>query len=860
MPNNDTTASFGIDISDLKKGIQEANRQIRLANAEFKAAAASMDKWSASTSGLSAKITQTEKVLENQNKILDAYEQEMKAVIAAYGENSKEADNAKIKYENQRAAVIKTEKSLNDYKNSLEALEKQQEASAKEAEKQNRAYETLERTIGNQEKDLKELKSEYANVVLEQGRSSDAAQDLAAKIRELSSEINDNKAKFNEAESAADALDSTLKDTKTDAVEVSGGFSVLKGALADLVSAGIQKAVDGLKDFAAASYDAWKEYDEGADSIIAATGATGDAAEDLMKVYKNVSKNVVASFGDIGTAVGEVNTRFGTTGDELEDLSTKFIQFTELNGVDLKSAIDSTQSAMSAWNISAKDAGLVLDVLNKAGQDTGESVNALSAALTSNAPALQEMGFNVSDAAMFLANLSKNGIDSSTVMAGLKKALANAAADGKGLGEALSEMEESIKSANTSTEAITTATELFGSKSAAAIAKAVQEGRLSFDELGTSMKDFEGSVNTTFQDTLDAPDQFNLAVQNIRTEMAGLVDDLMKEHSAEIEEFFTTITEDFIPDLKDGIEWFIKNLPIIEGLIVGLTTAFVAFQAAALVDKIVKSWQAYQLATEGATAAQWLLNAAMSANPIGLIVAAIAGLVAAFVVLWNKSEAFRDFWTKVWDVIKIAAQAVIASIVGDFTLAWDAIKAVWELVGPFFEGVWKNIKKVFSGVKKYFKDTFQGASDAVDVIMRGLVAIIKLPINAMIMKINSFIRGLNAIQIPDWVPGVGGKSVNIKELPYLARGGVVKKGQMALLEGAGAEAVIPLENNKRWIAATAQAMREALSAEGIISASAAPVINNTYNLVQNNTSPQALDRLAIYRDTNSLLFAAANAR
>ena len=63
MPDNNTTAKFSVDISDLKKGIQEANRQIRLANAEFKAASASMDKWSNSTSGLAAKIEQTDKVL-----------------------------------------------------------------------------------------------------------------------------------------------------------------------------------------------------------------------------------------------------------------------------------------------------------------------------------------------------------------------------------------------------------------------------------------------------------------------------------------------------------------------------------------------------------------------------------------------------------------------------------------------------------------------------------------------------------------------------------------------------------------------------------------------------------------------------
>ena len=154
---DNTTAKFSVDISDLKKGIQEANRQIKLANAEFKAASASMDKWSNSTDGLTAKINQTEKVLAAQKKILNSYEQELKAVIDRYGENSKEADNMKIKYENQRAAVIKSEKALSDYKTALEKLEEEQTAAAAAANKQDTAYEALEKTIKGQKVNLRAL-------------------------------------------------------------------------------------------------------------------------------------------------------------------------------------------------------------------------------------------------------------------------------------------------------------------------------------------------------------------------------------------------------------------------------------------------------------------------------------------------------------------------------------------------------------------------------------------------------------------------------------------------------------------------------------------------------------------------------
>lgn len=883
---DNTTAKFSVDISDLKKGIQEANRQIKLANAEFKAASASMDKWSNSTDGLTAKINQTEKVLAAQKKILSSYEQELKAVIERYGENSKEADNMKIKYENQRAAVIKSEKALSDYRTALEKLEDEQAAAAAAANKQDTAYEALEKTIKGQKSELESLKSQYANVVLEQGKNSDAAKDLAKQISELSADLNDNNTKMKEADAAADELDKSLSDTSKAADDASGGFTVMKGALADLVSAGIQKAVEGLKDLAKASYQAWQEYDAGADSIIAATGATGDAAEDLMKVYKNVSKDIVASYDDIGTAVGEINTRFGSTGDELEDLSVQFIKFKDLNNVDLKTAIDNTQAAMAAWGVEAEDTSLMLDLLNKAGQDTGEGVDSLAASLTSNAPALQEMGFNVSDAAMFLANLSKNGVDASGTMAGLKKALSNAAKEGTPMSEALAEIEDSIKSASTSTEAITTATELFGSKAGAAIATAVRQGNLSFEQLGTSMKDFEGNVSDTFAATLDAPDKFAQAIQDIKTEFADLTGRIMEEHGPQITEFFNMVTEDLMPKLEEGIGWLIDNLPLVGGAIAALTAAVVAFKTAAAIGSIINLWKEYEVASKLAAAGQWLVNAAMSANPIGILITALAALVAAFIYLWNTSEDFRNFWLGLWENIKEIVNIAIEAIKAFFTPLVEFFKAIWEQIkepvlilidlivlrfklmieairlvisklAPIFVNAWNKIKETFSGVKAFFVTIFQGAVDAVKIIINGLIGIVKSVINTIIRGINAFIDALNRIEIPDWVPGIGGAHMSIPNIPYLARGGVLKKGQVGYLEGSGAEAVVPLENNKRWISATAQALKVALKEEGLIAAGgvAQPAaVTNNFNFTQNNTSPKALDALEIYRQTNSLLF------
>lgn len=661
---NESTMQWKLDIADLKKNMTDARNQIKLANAEFKNATAGMGKWSDSATGVAAKTRQLQAVLGSQRMILEDLKKQYALVSQEMGEASPQAQRLKVQIENQEAAVKKTESQLEGYNDRLEELQSQE----READT---AFGKLTSTIDEQERQLADLKEEYAKAAINFGENSDEAKDLARQIGDLSGDLQENKAKLDSAQDAAESFDKSLEDVNQSAGDT-GGIDAMKVALGNLISQGIQAAIQGFKDLAQASYDAWAAYDEGADTIIAATGATGDAADDLMSAYSGVASTVVADFSDIGTAVGEVNTRFGLTGDALEGLSADFLKFAQLNGVDVKTAVDSTQSAMAAWGIEAQDAGLMLDTLNAAGQATGVSVDRLADSMVANAPALQEMGYSASDAAMFLANLEKNGVDVSSVMGGMKKALTNAAAEGKPMSQAMQEMEDSIKNAGSSTEAITIATELFGAKAGASIANAVRDGNLSFAELGTAMTDFEGNVNQTFEDTLDAPDKLALAMQNVRIELAGMAGQLMEEFGPQIEEAFAYVEDTLIPTLKDAIEWAMNNLPNIAAAIAGIGTAMAAMNVVNMVMGAVEAFKAWKLATDGMTLSQRLLNAAQMASPIGLVVALIAGLVAALVVLWNTNEGFRAKVIEVWGTVKDFVGTAVTTIAGFFTVTLPA--------------------------------------------------------------------------------------------------------------------------------------------------------------------------------------------
>lgn len=132
---------------------------------------------------------------------------------------------------------------------------------------------------------------------------------------------------------------------------------------------------------------------------------------------------------------------------------------------------------------------------------------------------------------------------------------------------------------------------------------------------------------------------------------------------------------------------------------------------------------------------------------------------------------------------------VLGSVLGVVSDVFGAIFGILGGVIDFITGIFTgNWKKAWNGVKDVFKN-----------IVDGLVGIFKFPINLIIDGINAFISGLNKIKIPDWVPAVGGKGINIPKIPKLARGGIIDSPTIAMVGEAGKEAVMPLERNTSWI-------------------------------------------------------------
>lgn len=419
--------------------------------------------------------------------------------------------------------------------------------------------------------------------------------------------------------------------------------------------AGMTKAVTGpIVAVGAAAMAAWAEVDEAMDNVAKKTGATGEELEEMQGIAENLATSIPTDFNTAAAAVGEVNTRFDLMGSDLEEVSGKFVKFAEITGVDVNTAVGQAQATMAAWGLSADQAGTFLDMLNAVSQNTGTDVMQLASVLQDNQVIFDQMGLSVADAANFLGNLDKNGVDASTAMAGLKKAMANATKEGVPLETALADLEATLKSGKTDTEAYQAAMELFGTKAGPAIAQAVQQGQISFTDLQGTLTGFAGSVESTFNATLDPVDQLTMTMNELKlagSDLGSAIQTAALPILQSLAGTVTTLTEKFRALSPEQQETIVKIGAIVAAigplLMIGGKIIVGIGSVISTIGTISAAISAFipVIGAVAAAAAPFLAG--------GLIV---AGIVAAGVLIYQN-----------WDTIKQKAQEL-----------WDKVKAVWD--------------------------------------------------------------------------------------------------------------------------------------------------------------------------------------
>ena len=454
----------------------------------------------------------------------------------------------------------------------LDGEEKFKRATAEIAEKQKTLSSSLKlvdeklKSCGSSQSDAAkktELLKEKTRLLAEQYKSqADRVKVLNDQLKHAKEQYGENSEKvqvyqrqLNAANGYLEKFGRELKESCKDLAEQTSKMlkaSEAAGKIKDSlnkVGSGLTKGVTApIMGISAASIAAFKDVDDGLDSIVTATGATGEAFDGLKDVFEGVFSTLPVDANETGRAIGELNTQFGLTGEALQGATEQALKFAKINGSDVVASVQGAKGVISAFGLETKDLSRVLDTVTKVAQDTGTSVDKVFDTLNKNSGTVKDLNLSFEEAAVLIGRVEQSGKDANKVFSYLSRASATLSKDGKTLNAGLAEFQSLVDSGAAKTEKMAAAAELFGQKGGRYMLEALETGALSFKDLAEQAEAAAGSVSKTFDATLDPIDAWKVALNNLK--LAG------SELGQEIQIALAPVVEDLINTIKKLTEWF----------------------------------------------------------------------------------------------------------------------------------------------------------------------------------------------------------------------------------------------------------------------------------------------------------------
>ncbi|MBC1388555.1 tail tape measure protein, partial [Listeria innocua] len=714
MANNQAKVTFKVFNQDFNRAMAEMNADSKKLRQELKLEQEQLKNTGSETDKLAADLNGLQKQYDVASQKTKETAQQLEKVKTRFGENSTEAKRMESAL---KSAQITEQQLANKIEITTDALEKAKSAENGRVASLNK----LQSEQSNLEAQSEKLASEYKLESAAMESTATEAQKLARaekhladqsnvaeqKIKNMEQQLELVKKEFGENSTEALKMETSLNEAKISVSKLGNEFTELKND-----SGNAKKGMDDLNSKMSGAV--MMEVDEGLDTIITKTGATGKAGKDLSDVFNNIAGDSKFEFQAIGDAVGELNTQFGFVGKKLEKNSIKLLKFSDINGSDVTNSTMKAKQALEAYGLENEDLAMVLDSVTYVAQGTGQSVDDIFDKAVKGAPQIEALGLSFADGAMLMGNLDKAGVDSSATLSSLTKASVVYAKENKTLAEGLTELEDKILGAKTETEKINIAAEVFGSKGAPRMVKAIEDGRLSLDGLAGTAESATGTVSKTFEATLDPIDRQDVALNNVKVAMSDL--------GNSISEVLAPVLEVLSKALRNVSEWFndlpgpVKQIIILIGfLILGFT---------ALLPVVV-----------AVVAMVGILGTAMLPviGIIAAIVAAIAILVVGFKWLWDNCEGFRNFWIGLWEWIVEAFKAAWEYIQPGLQAIGDALKKFWEEYGPTIIGalkaVWDYILDFIAWLEPVWTFLWENLKDNLKFVWDIILIIVKFALD-----------------------------------------------------------------------------------------------------------------------------------
>lgn len=700
------TIKFGADTMALSKALKSAEDTSKSLGSELSSVNKLLKFDPKNTQLLAQKQELLSKQVENTKEKLEALKQAQGEVEKKF----KSGDIGAEEYREFQREIAKTEQDLKSYTTQISRMETEQK-SLKESTKQ---LQTLFEATGKSLDDFQDILGTRLTNAIKNGTAN--SDDLTVALNKIGKEafgaetdLSKMKATLNKVDDGAsiDEVNNDLNEMKKNSGEAGEALDGIgKGIVAGNMMQAAEIIADAgqkIKEFSDNAKEAFNEVDAGSDAIITATGATGKLAEGMDNVYKSIASSLpIDNLENIGKVIGEMNTQFGFTDEKLQHASEKMLKFSEITGSDVVASTQNAKQAISVFHMSSDDLDSVLDDVAKTAQDTGVSVDDLFQKAIEGAPQLQELGLSFSDSVKLLGAFEQAGVDGSAALSSLSKAAVNYAKDGKSLTDGLAETQDKILNATDQTEALNAAAEVFGTKGAVRMVDAIQRGVLNLNDLGGAASDSQGTVETTFSNTLDPIDEETVALNNVKLAMA--------EFGSAISEAVAPILEALVPIIQKVAKWFSSLSGTSKTIIVVIGGIAMVISALLPILAVV----AGGIAVAGGAMA-FLTGVLL---PVAGIIAGIIAVVAAVVAViknWGditdwlseKWSAFKDWMSGLWDSIS------------------EKIQEVWNGIKNFFADIWEQIYNVIEGPLKFIEGTIGAVMYAIYAVIYTVWEVIK---------------------------------------------------------------------------------------------------------------------------------------
>lgn len=598
-----------------------------------------------------------------------------------------------------------------------------------------------------------------------------------------------------------------VKDGESAAKKSGDGFTVLKGILANLATAGIAVAAGAVKDFCSEVVEIGQTFETSMSKVSALSGATGDDLATLEAKARELGASTTFSASQAADALGYMALAGWDTEQMLAGVGS-VLTLAQAGEMELAAASDLVTDYLSAFNMEASETARMVDVLAYAQANANTTVEGLGMAFKNCAANANAAGMDVETTSAAISMMANQGLKGSEAGTALNAVLRDMTAKMEDGAIAIGEQSVAVMDAEGNYRDFT---DILADVQAATngMGDAEKAAALQSTFTADSIKGLNLMLNAGADEMVGFRDELygcaGAAEETAATMTDNLGGDLAAMNSA-FEELSLKIYDGLQEPLRSAVQFITGTVvPGIEGFMAWLTTGTQEFdefgnvvgetasplsQLASTVQSMVPvlaaaggallAYEGYSLAVtvaEKARAAATtlvdnatkLLNGTMKLNPIGIVITLIGALVAAFLYLWNTSEEFRNFWIGVWDAVKAAVQPladwvmanVITPLVSKFqefqTLfagLWDAIVAnvtsAWEQIAPIVQAGMQVIQTIIGAVMPVIQAAWDGAWGLISSVFTAIWDNISNTVNTVMGVIQGIIQVVTGIISGDW--------------------------------------------------------------------------------------------------------------